>query len=343
MSLKNIGNFIRRMLAAAAAAMILYIPAIAQDNTVNQKSTDELLRELIDNPDNPTMLMFTASWCAPCHKMRNVTFKDDSVSPLLKKYNIVMLDIDTPFGLDMQNKYCEDRSVPTFILLNKNLDVIATQKGATDVPSDFASFLSIGLPKAAQEKLEDATSQEKLDKVTGEDFHEAAAATLSEDLVRNRWIIGPEAGIGIADIKHFPDHTGFNWFGGVFARCTNYKHNAFETGIRYTPLQGFCIPIEYSFRLFGGFNLGGGALISSHFGLDPRRKDYLSSSDAEVAATVFKKFDFGFEAVASYQINDLRFGVRASYGVVNQIPNSLLDKAHNKMLSVFVAYDLFKF
>lgn len=31
--------------------------------------------ELIQNPDNPILLMFTASWCAPCHRMRNVMFK----------------------------------------------------------------------------------------------------------------------------------------------------------------------------------------------------------------------------------------------------------------------------
>lgn len=344
MGFHNIRKHIYKIATIVVILMGAVSPAAAQEDVAAlQKSSGQLLSEMIGKADNPTMLMFTASWCAPCHRMRNVTFKDEKVSVLLKKYNIVMLDIDTQFGLDMQKKYCDDRSVPVFVILDKHLNIIASQKGATDSPTEFASFLSIGIPEPEQQRLEDATSQQKLDIVTGESFHEAAAATISEDLLRSRWSIAPEAGAGLANIKYYPTHSGFSWYGGLSVRCTSYKHNTFETGIFYTPLIGIYLPVECTVRLFGGFNLGGGLIVSRNVGYDKRYIPFLSSSDLQASQTKLHNYDIGIEALASYQIKEFRIGVRASYGLVNQIDGDIINKAHNKRLSLFVAYDLFNF
>ena len=64
---------------------------------------------------NKKVLYFTASWCGPCKKTRPVVEQ-----MILEGFNIEILDAD--IELDMIKKY-EIRSIPTFILIENNLEI----------------------------------------------------------------------------------------------------------------------------------------------------------------------------------------------------------------------------
>ena len=192
--------------------------------------------ELIVEKDNPILLMFTASWCAPCHFMRNVIFKNAEVAALLKKYNIVMLDIDTSMGATLQRVYCSQFSVPYYILLDKDQNPIIAQVGANERASDFAAFLRRGLPFEKDVALVDTVSQEDMDVLTGEDYK--AAYKLSGDKVAATWHFIVEVGANVSNIggsDYNKYKLGYSAFAGAQLRA--YK-TTFETGVMFNSIGG---------------------------------------------------------------------------------------------------------
>lgn len=68
-----------------------------------------------ENMINKKVLYFTASWCGPCKKTRPVVEQ-----MIADGFNIDILDADSE--ITMINKYYI-RSVPTFILLENNIEI----------------------------------------------------------------------------------------------------------------------------------------------------------------------------------------------------------------------------
>ena len=158
--------------------------------TPSDKVVKHVPMELIQNPDNPILLMFTASWCAPCHRMRNVMFKKESISLLLRKYNLVILDVDSQPGSDLQRVYCEDSAVPQYIVMDKEQNVLRKMRGATDDEYEFADFLRSGIEeiRPGMPAVQDIITQEQLEILTGDDYKAATSR------LKAKWSFG--IGIG---------------------------------------------------------------------------------------------------------------------------------------------------
>jgi Thiol:disulfide interchange protein len=84
-------------------------------------------KDYIADTCKPTVVMFTATWCAPCRYAKNVVFKEKDVAKELQGYNILIFDVDSKEGKELYNSYCSKGgkgvSVPTFLFMDKDLNV----------------------------------------------------------------------------------------------------------------------------------------------------------------------------------------------------------------------------
>lgn len=307
---------------------LLSFPLMAQNEPSSaQQVAPKVPQELITSPDNPILLMFTASWCAPCHRMRENVFPSPEVAPLLKKYNLVMIDIDTPAGSAIEQQFCSERVVPYFFILDKDQNKIAEQKGAVDSPAAFAAFLSAGLPKDG--KIGDAVSGEKFSAMTGDNYK--AALTASSDAIRSHWTAGVEIGAGMRNLTTLYPNWRFDYLVALYGRVTSYGGTAFQAGLQYEPLTGLSIPLDLSFRIVKGLNLGAGVAPSVLM----QKGDTRPANGYEL-----RNFDVNFRFRMGYQIEKVRVGVMYSIGGANQIKDQLLVKSHNNILALTLSYDV---
>jgi thiol:disulfide interchange protein len=74
----------------------------------------------------PTILVFTASWCPPCQEMKRSTWPDATVATAMKSYQAVWVNIDAngptaqKFGIE---------SIPTMVKLDAKGNEVSRQMG----------------------------------------------------------------------------------------------------------------------------------------------------------------------------------------------------------------------
>lgn len=88
----------------------------------------------------PVLLVFTASWCAPCQRMRRHAWPDDRVEQLVDQWFIpVKLDIGDGELNPAAERYAV-RSVPTIVVTDRLGSVVA-EGGMMDA-DELATFLA---------------------------------------------------------------------------------------------------------------------------------------------------------------------------------------------------------
>lgn len=322
--------------------LISLLTLISSLNIYAQNNAQESLRdpddkripkELIENGDNPILLMFTASWCAPCHYMRNIIFKNEEVSSLLKKYNLIMLDIDTPFGSSLQRYYCDENAVPYYILLDKDQNVLVAQKGANETPGPFAEFLKRGLPQDIA-VLRDAVTQTDFDTMTSEDY-KAAYSTVN-DKVKDKWHFGGEIGANMSNISSSSyNKYKVGYSAMIFARLVSYT-SSFTTGLLYNSIGGVSdgaaltlnyigIPIDAGIKIYKGLQLGAG--LAGNYLL----------TDLSDHTLDYKQYDITLRFNASYQLGHFRISAGYNRGLVNLLKNDLFNSAHNNWFNLSIS------
>jgi len=230
----------KRPIVTLLLLTLLFSTAFAQ--TDEGREQPQIPQELITSPDNPILLVFTADWCIPCHRMRSMVFPDNQVAPLLKKYNVVMLDIETPTGAALERRFCREMIVPYYIILDKDQNRVGEQIGGSDAAT-FAAFLKQGLP-------EDIISADV-----------GGIMVDSREALKPHWHFGLTAG------------GGKGWLGQATARLGWHNGNFFETGAFYSTVFGIGFPADFNFKVAGPFSLGCGfapSLKSSAFDLAAR-------------------------------------------------------------------------
>lgn len=65
----------------------------SKDLEFKEIKTLSQLEDIVKNSQKPLMIKFTASWCASCKELENITFKDDVVISELGKYDLYKVDI----------------------------------------------------------------------------------------------------------------------------------------------------------------------------------------------------------------------------------------------------------
>ncbi|HOG40946.1 MAG TPA: thioredoxin family protein [Bacteroidales bacterium] len=313
-------------------SLILCVLCIAETQSLSAQTPSGVMvkhvpTELIQNPDNPILLMFTASWCAPCHRMRSVMFKKENISLLLRKYNVILLDVDSQPGSDLQRIYCEDSAVPQFIVMDKEQNVLRKMRGATDSESEFAEFLRSGIEeiRPGLPAVQDIISQEEMELLTGDDFKAATSR------LKAKWSFG--VGIG-GHISNMPvssrslfaeerasalDSTQLNYRGvkpggsiSALVRYTFYK-STIETGLLFMSAGGRDIRTKQS---FDSYYIG--VPVDFHFGIWDNLKFGAGISAMYMVKDVAKnRFDAGLRLKLIWDASPFCISAGWQRGLVN--------------------------
>jgi len=111
-----------------------------------QEKENIIPENYLKDPGKPVLVMFTASWCGPCQLLKADIFPHPDVKPLLKKMNLLMMDVDTAEGKKYQNAFgCGQKGIPYLVLLDKDQRVIAERGGYNKDASPYVEFLNKAL------------------------------------------------------------------------------------------------------------------------------------------------------------------------------------------------------
>jgi thiol-disulfide isomerase/thioredoxin len=108
--------------------------------------------------NQPLVLWFTASWCAPCRLMARTTLTNLAVVQTLADLNHVAIDIDE--HEDLAKAYSIS-AVPTFQMRSPNGDEIASLTGSQE-PAAFIEWLTNGVNLARESALRLERSRQAL-------------------------------------------------------------------------------------------------------------------------------------------------------------------------------------
>ncbi len=116
-------SYFKKILAILAVFAAGYFAKM--DNNENvvkmdwQKFSPEYFESAISN-DRPVMIDFYADWCIPCKELDKLTFTDNDIIELSKKFDLVKVDLTSGVEGEIQklrDKY-EVKGVPTIIFIN---------------------------------------------------------------------------------------------------------------------------------------------------------------------------------------------------------------------------------
>lgn len=99
----------------------------------------------------PIVMVFSASWCAPCQAMVKDVYPSSVVQPLHDKFNWAYLDVDNEANTKLVEGFQVD-SVPHVFFLNAAAKTTLDHLEEVATPKDFAKKLTKVLKKDAAAK-----------------------------------------------------------------------------------------------------------------------------------------------------------------------------------------------
>lgn len=119
--------------------MLNSISVLGQKQTLFVDSDYNAALQEAKREKKPLVVMFYATWCAHCNKMKNEIFVDTTVANFYKKSFVCMaVDAETAVGIQLKDKFQNKfkiRSYPTFAFLDTNENLLYCTAGEfkTDV------------------------------------------------------------------------------------------------------------------------------------------------------------------------------------------------------------------
>jgi len=97
------------------------------------------------------VVVFSATWCAPCQYNKKNVYPSDTVKPYHDKFVWVYLDTDNETNAAVFKKFSSSGSIPHIQFLSKSgksLDSLLAQEGRKTTPEDLVAKLKGVLAKA---------------------------------------------------------------------------------------------------------------------------------------------------------------------------------------------------
>lgn len=142
--MKNILSFI-------IVAFFFANASYAQKQTLFiDKDYKTVLQEAKTNK-KPIVIMFYATWCAHCNKMKNDVFIDPNVINFYKNtFNCMAVDAESPIGIELKTKFQDKfkiRSYPTFAFFDSNENLLYAIAGEFTADKFIAEGQNVLLPE----------------------------------------------------------------------------------------------------------------------------------------------------------------------------------------------------
>lgn len=92
---------------------------IIKDTVRFESSNFESFKKRAAFENKPYIIMFTASWCAPCHRIKEEIFTHPKIINLLNQnYLTYMLDIEDFDAMEVNSKYFNVSQLPTILFFD---------------------------------------------------------------------------------------------------------------------------------------------------------------------------------------------------------------------------------
>lgn len=336
----------RKTVCLVSAIILGSLAVYAQDN--GRKIPDSYLK----NPAKPILLMFTASWCGPCHALKDYTFTDTAVEPLMRQVNFVMADIESPEGKQLWTVFGLDREgIPHLFLMDKEQRVIDTWNGYNPNPALFAEFL-----KKAVNAADDDPIVEQEDIYIG-GYTYAELEKMGDD---NRmasyysgWWWGVEPGFALSNLAGSETYTDYKtgYSLSLFAKHHFTRRSSILGGLSFVSLGGnntvssdnirlnylslpidfeqlICSPTMIRFLGKGDLNLSVGSYGS-----------YLLSEKSPAGIRGFRDWDAGARVRLIFHQGAMALGVGWTRGLVDLIPGA--GRAYNNSFGISLTLENF--
>ncbi len=88
----------------------------------------------------PLLIDLYADWCGPCRTLSEQYFPSDELQPVLVNFVLAKIDIDTPSGGEIANRYGVS-SIPTIIIAEADGTEIERIVGTTPTAGEYAEAL----------------------------------------------------------------------------------------------------------------------------------------------------------------------------------------------------------
>jgi thioredoxin-related protein len=85
--------------------------------------------KLSQDSNKPIMMMYSATWCGECDKMKNKIFQTDGINKLLRD-DFILLSFDVEQDMERLPEGFSFRGVPTFFFINSDKKLLKKVEGS---------------------------------------------------------------------------------------------------------------------------------------------------------------------------------------------------------------------
>jgi thioredoxin-related protein len=105
--------------AQDSAIVVVDTVPVVKDTVIFSSLSFKAFRQQAKYENKPYFIMFSASWCAPCHRIRNEIFTNQQIASLANgNYLAYYVDLESFDGAEINSRFFKVSQLPTVIFFD---------------------------------------------------------------------------------------------------------------------------------------------------------------------------------------------------------------------------------